>query len=145
MLKYFVSAFLGGSVFFILVACDNQENDKALPVMSKTQEISVLVEPQEKVKLESQEQERQQQQTKPVLDLSIDSISDENKVNNDNIFTDNTRIEKNSALFNTLNKKHTKSGINLSGELLTDKNADDNTSYLKSVDGVQIDIQGSFK
>lgn len=74
---------------------------------------------------------------KPVLDLSLDNLSIEQKTDNDNALE-----EKNSALFDKLNQKKTESKISVSGKLLTDESKD--KDYLKSVDGAQIIIKGNF-
>jgi hypothetical protein len=121
----------------MIVACEAQE--KTSLVKNKPQIVSVPVKLHERIK-------PMPKQVKPVLDLSIDSIINKDKTNSDALSINNSiHVEENSALFNTLNKKHAESKLNLSGEFLTDKNADDGTSYIKSVDGLQIDIQGNFK
>lgn len=68
--------------------------------------------------------------TKTPLDLSLDDIFIEYK-------NDGALLEKNSALFETLSKKQAEDEITLSGELLIDENKD----YLKSIDGVKINIE----
>ena len=51
---------------------------------------------------------------------------------------------KNSALFNELSRKQPEHSLILSGKLLTDKNVDETNDFLKSVNGIQINVQGSF-
>jgi len=134
---HFLKLFLISPILLMTVACDAQE--KIPSVKNKPQEISAPIESHDIVKPVLK-------QAKPILNLSIDSIINEDKNNSDGLSTNNNvHVEENSALFNTLNKKHSESKINLSGEFLTDKNAGDETNYIKSVDGIQIDIQGSFK
>ena len=136
-LMYFFKFFLISHVFLMIVACEAQE--KTSPVKNKPQVASVPIESHDTVIPVPK-------QAKPVLNLSIDSIMNKDKKNSDALsINNNIHVEKNSALFNTLNKKHAESKLNLSGEFLTDKNADDETNYIKSVDGIQIDIKGNFK
>ena len=136
-LMYLLKFFLITHIFLMIVACEVQE--KTSPVENKHQAVFVPVKSHDRVKSVPR-------QAKPVLDLSIDSIINKDKTNSDALsINNNVHVEENSALFNTLNKKHAESKLNLSGEFLTDKNADDETSYIKSVDGIQIDIQGNFK
>jgi hypothetical protein len=83
--------------------------------------------------------------TRQELDLSLDNISIENEVNHDRVF--NTRreaTENDNALFNTLSKSHREDDIRLTGNLLTDEDKLDEEEYLDSVDGLQINIKGSF-
>jgi hypothetical protein len=148
---YFFRIFLIGSISLIVTACNKQEevlstkNTTLTTIQHKPQNKTQVIAPPIKLH-DTVNSESQPKQNKPTLNLSIDSIMDENKKNNDALsINDNTIEEENSVLFNTLNRKHTEQKINLSGELLTDKNADEDTSYLKSVDGVQIDIKGNFK
>ena len=58
--------------------------------------------------------------------------------------SDYHRTEKNSALFNELSRKQPERSLILSGKLLTDKNVDETNDFLKSVNGIQINVQGSF-
>jgi len=85
------------------------------------------------------------QQPSKLRYLSIDDISFENEINKDEMFVNKDRhTEKRSALFNVLKKKQTEHGLNFSGKLLTDKNANETTDLLKLVNGIQINVQGSF-
>ncbi|MCK5395753.1 MAG: hypothetical protein KAJ32_07160 [Gammaproteobacteria bacterium] len=121
------------NVFFICLfisACESQE--QTTPVEKTT----VIKAAPEKTTTE-----------KPmrVLNLSIDNISSDDQRKNDDIFLkDNVPTEKNSALFETLNKVPAENSVNLSGKLLTDNNKLENKEYLESVDGVQIKIEGNF-
>ncbi|MCG6937396.1 MAG: hypothetical protein LJE83_04395 [Gammaproteobacteria bacterium] len=85
------------------------------------------------------------QQSSKLLFLSIDDISFENEIKNDDMFSNEHRhTEKNSALFNALKKKPTEHSLNFSGKLLTDKDADESIDLLKLVNGIQINVQGTF-
>lgn len=82
---------------------------------------------------------------RPAINLSIDNMHIDKHINDDNFL--NAGIEptdNNSALFETLGESQIKRKINLSGKLLTDEDKIDNKEYLESVDGVQINIKGSF-
>ena len=109
--RYIITCF----VCLFMTACDTEE---PFTPVTKSQEI----------KTES---------TKPVLDLSLDNISIEQK------FDDDTTLEeKNSELFEKLNQKKTGAEISVSGKLLTDDNKDED--YLKTVEGAEIIIKGRF-
>ena len=86
------------------------------------------------------------EKAKPALNLSIDSdFLEPQKDNSDMLINNAVPTEKDTNLFNTLNKEQAEPSINVSGEFLTDKNADEETDVLKSVDGIQIEIKGSFE
>ena len=128
--------FFTGFIFLIIAACDTQVQTP--PVKKHTEIIPVPIEEHAIV-------DTVPQGAKPVLNLSIDNISGENVIDNDDLFfSDNVRVDESSDLFKVISKKPPESSIYLSGELLTDENADDETDFLESVDGIQIEIQGSF-
>jgi len=134
---HFLRVCLTFHVFLIIVACNMQE--KVSSVENKAEIISTPTQSYDIVNTVPQKDP-------PALNLSIDSLIDKGKTNDDRSFiNNNVHTEENSALFNTLNKKHAESEFNISGELLTDKNADDEVGFIKSVDGIQIDIRGNFK
>jgi len=86
------------------------------------------------------------QKVRPKLNLSIDNISlDDDKGDASFLNSEGLNAEENSALFNTLNQKHREPDTNLSSEFLTDENADEETNYLKTIDGLRIEVQGNFE
>ena len=81
----------------------------------------------------------------PAINLSIDSMPVERQNNDDNFLSaDKNASEKNTTLFKTLSKNQIEPRINLSGNLITDKDKFANKEYLDSVEGMQINIEGSF-
>lgn len=79
------------------------------------------------------------------MNLSIDNMPVQHQVNNDNFLnTDKESTENNNILFKKLSKNQIEPGINLSGNLITDKDKVANKEYLDSVEGMQINIEGSF-
>jgi len=87
-----------------------------------------------------------QQKPRPALNLSVDNLSIDHQGKDENIFNlDKEPAETQSNLFETLSKDKTEPGINVSGKLLTDEEKIDNKEYLDSVEGLQINIEGSFQ
>ena len=83
--------------------------------------------------------------SRPTINLSIDSMPVERQNNDDDFLnTDKYASEKNTTLFKKLNKNQIEPRINLSGNLITDKDKVENKDYLDSVEGMQINIEGSF-
>ena len=83
--------------------------------------------------------------SRPAINLSIDSMPVERQNNDDDFLnTDKYASEKNTTLFKKLNKNQIEPRINLSGNLITDKDKVENKDYLDSVEGMQINIEGSF-
>ena len=79
------------------------------------------------------------------MNLSIDNMPVQHQVNDGNFLnTGNQPTEKNTTLFETLSKSRIEKKINLSGKLLTDEEKIENKAYLDSVEGMQINIEGSF-
>ncbi|MCW8831214.1 MAG: hypothetical protein OQK32_06815 [Gammaproteobacteria bacterium] len=119
-------------IFFIIficlfiTACDSQQ--PPAPIEKNTKPQSAPVEP------------------RPALDLSIDNITTEPQQNNNALFIkENEATEANSVLFKTLSKNRTKDKIKLSGKFLTDEEKLENSEYLDSVEGMQINIEGEFE
>jgi hypothetical protein len=74
------------------------------------------------------------------IDLPVDS-----QANNKNILSAGGEpIEESNTLFRMPHKNNIEPGINLSGKVFTDDNKLENKDYLNSLDGVQINIKGSF-
>lgn len=79
------------------------------------------------------------------MNLSIDNMPVQHQVNDDNFLnTDKESTENNNIIFKKLSKNQIEPGINLSGNLITDKDKVANKEYLDSVEGMQINIEGSF-
>ncbi len=113
----------------LITACDPQEPTTPVKATSEIKAVPNAV----------------PEKAKPALNLSIDSKFLEHQIDNSELFINNDApTEKNTDLFNTLNKEQAEPSINFSGEFLTDKQADENTDLLQSVDGIQIEIEGSF-
>jgi len=124
-------------ICLFIAACDTQEQNTAVEKTTESTETTENKAAPEKIITKK---------ARPALNLSIDNLTIENQTKNDNSFIqEKAPIEKNSALFETLNKGQTEANINLSGELLTDEDKIENKEYLDSVDGVQINIEGNFE
>ena len=79
------------------------------------------------------------------MNLSIDNMPVQHQVNDDNFLnTDKESTENNNILFIKLSKNQIEPRINLSGNLITDKDKVASKEYLDSVEGMQINIEGSF-
>lgn len=78
------------------------------------------------------------------LNLSIENVLSASQTDDDMFFKDDNAVENNSALFDDLSRKYPDRRLRLSGELLTDENEYESKDILKSVNGVQINIQGKF-
>jgi len=80
------------------------------------------------------------------MNLSIGNLPVEHQISDDNFLNIDEKFkEKDNTLFKNLNKSQVKPGINLSGNLITDKDKVENKKYLDSVEGMQINLKGSFK
>ena len=122
----------------IITACDTQ--DQTVPIDTPIEKNT-----ESKITPKTAPEKTTEVKVRPALKLSIDDIPVEYQNKNETIyFKDEASAEKNSALFEKLNKASTEDNINLSGKLLTDENKLDNKEYLDSVDGLQINIEGSF-
>ncbi len=136
-------------ICLLLAACDGQEQTEAInktteviskptEVISKTTEVKIVPEQATEKSI--------QQKPRPALNLSVDNLSIEHQGKDENIFTiDKEPTETQSDLFETLSKAKTESDVNVSGKLLTDEEKIDNKEYLDSVEGLQINIEGSFQ
>lgn len=128
-------------ICLFIAACDRQEEtsvtNKTTEVISKPTEV--------KITPEQATEKATQQKTRPALNLSIDNIPLDHQEKNEDLFNkDKEPTETQSELFETLNRGQTESDINVSGKLLTDEEKIDNKEYLDSVEGLQINIEGSF-
>lgn len=86
-----------------------------------------------------------QQKPRPTLNLSLDHISIDLQKNDKDIFNSNKEpTEAHSETFKILSKDQSESDTKLSGTMFTDEEKIDNEEYLDSIDGVQINIEGSF-
>ncbi len=83
---------------------------------------------------------KQKHPMKLSIDLPVDS-----QVQNKNFLSAGSEpTEGNNSLFSAPKKNNADPGINLSGKVFTDDNKLENKDYLNSLDGVQINIKGSF-
>ena len=129
-------------ICLFIVACDWQEQTDAInkntEVIRETTEV--------KTAPEQTTDKPTQQKTKPALNLSIENIPLDHQEGDDDILNiDKEPADTNSELFETLNRDKAESDINVSGKLLTDEEKIDNEEYLDSIEGLQINIEGSFQ
>lgn len=129
-------------ICLFITACDGQDKTS---VTNKTTEVinkPTVV----KITPEQATEKATQQKTRPAINLSIDNILLDHQENDNDVFNkDKEPTETQSELFETLNRDQKERDINLSGKLLTDEEKIDNKEYLDSVEGLQINIEGSFK
>jgi hypothetical protein len=117
-------------ICLFLAACDGQEQTVAI---NKTTEIKIVPE------------KTLQQKPRPALNLTIDDISIDQE-NQDDVFNlDKELTETHSDTFKTLTRDQAESNYNLSSKMLTDEEKIDNKEYMDAVDGLQINIEGSFQ
>jgi hypothetical protein len=117
-------------ICLFLAACDGQEQTVAI---NKTTEIKIVPE------------KTLQQKPRPALNLTVDDISIEQE-NQDDVFNlDKELTETHSDTFKTLTRDQAESNYNLNGKILTDEEKIDNKEYMDAVDGLQINIEGSFQ
>ena len=125
-------------ICLFFAACGEQEKTS---VINKTTEVKTPETPTKKEAKKSI-----QQKARPALNLSIENVPLDNQESDKDIFNeDKEPTDTQSELFDTLNRKQTESDINLSGKVLTDEEKIDNEEYLDSIDGLQINIEGSFE
>jgi hypothetical protein len=123
-----------------VAACNPQE--QTAPV-KKTTEINTA--PEKAAPEKIAKQKTTTIKNRPVMNLSLDNMHIDHHINDDNLLNTGTEpTEQNNTLFETLSKNKAEPKINLSGKLFTDEDKVENKEYLKSVDGVQINIEGSF-
>ncbi len=131
------------SIFLIclfVAGCDTQEQTAPL---KKTTEIKTA--PEKAAPEKTAKQKTTTMKNRPVMNLSIDNMHIDDHINDDNLLNPGTeQTEKNNTLFETLSKNKMEPKVNLSGKLYTDEDKVENKEYLKSVDGVQINIEGNF-
>jgi hypothetical protein len=122
-------------ICFFIAACNTQEQSvtvETIPAIKKVPEQSAM-------------QKTATVITRPALNLSIDDFTAEQESNDNAIVNkDKEPADETNALFKTLSKNQIQPKVNLSGKLLTDDDKLENKEYLDSVDGVQINIEGSF-
>ena len=122
-------------ICLFITACDTQEYPAPAKIITE-----IKTAPEKTTK-----QKTATIKTRPALNLSIDNIPIDYQSSDDNFLnTDKVTTEKNSNLFETLNKNKNEPNMNLSGKLLTDEDKLENKEYFESVDGVQINIEGKF-
>ena len=79
------------------------------------------------------------------LNLSIDGLHGDYQPQDKNFLNTESQAMENNNMPGTSYKDKTKPGINLSGKLFTDDEKLETKDYLKSVDGLQINIEGNFR
>ena len=117
-------------ICLFIAACDTQE--QTTPI-KKAAEIQTAPE------------KSAPQIAKPTLDLSIDNIAIEHPSNGAIFLNNKIPTEKNSELFETLNKEQAEANIDISGKIYTDEEKLKDKEYLDSVEGVQINVEGKFE
>ena len=126
-------------ISFYLSACDTQSLNE--PVGKATE---MKIAPEKTVHEEIAETKASTLKKRQPMKLSIDLPVD-SQVENENFLSAGSEpTEGNNSLFGTPHKNNTDPGINLSGKVFTDDNKLENKDYLNSLDGVQINIKGSF-
>jgi len=122
-------------IFLSVAACNTQEKTATV---NKAAEITTIP-------VKTTEQKPTIVKTRPVMNLSIGNLPVEHQISDDNFLNIDEKFkEKDNTLFKNLNKSQVKPGINLSGNLITDKDKVANKEYLDSVEGMQINIEGRF-
>ena len=77
--------------------------------------------------------------------LSIDDLTVDSQVRNENSLSAGSEpTEVNNSSSAMSHKNNADPRINLSGKVFTDEDRLENKDYLNSLDGVQINIKGSF-
>ena len=118
-------------ICLFIVACDGQEQTETIDKITD---------------IKAAPEKTTQQKPRTALNLSIDNISIDNHGNDNDIFDlDKEPAEIRSDTFETLSRGQTEPDINLNGKLLTDEEKIDNKEYLDSIDGLRINIEGSFQ
>ena len=121
-------------ICLFITACDTQE--AAAPITTPSE---ITKESPATAVTKSPEIKKESPEIKPLLDLSLDSISINHLNDKDDGLSENEVTEKNSPLFKALNQEAAESEISVSGKLLMKDNDDDD--YLDSVDGAQIQLR----
>ena len=144
-MNYSTTLFSGLVILFI-AACDTQDQfvpeEKITESQTEEKKSTELDMPTSDV---SVQESSMSHSSRPPLNLSIDDITLQDQTDDmDRLFNDHDGTEKNSKLFDELNRKQPASSFSLSGELLTDENEYETKDLLKSVDGIHIKVQDSF-
>ena len=127
-------------ICLFIAACNTQEQTTAVKKTTETRTVPEIATPEITAK-----DKVSAVKTRSVLNLSTDNIPVEHQGNGDDIFNkEKDSKATNSALFETPGKDKTEPRIHFSGKLFTNEAKLDNKQYLDSVEGVQINIEGSF-
>ena len=125
-------------ICLLLVACNGQEQVETetkteTEVINKTTEIKTVPE------------KTLQQKPRPAINLLIGDITIDQE-NQGNIFNLNKELtETPSDTFETLTRSQAEPNYSFSGKIFTDEEKIDNKEYLDAVDGLQINVEGSFQ
>ena len=128
-----------------VAACNTQE--QVTPVNKTTERVMMpeKVDTEKAVSEKTAGKKRDVMSTRPALNLSIDNMHIDQHVEDDNFLSTAKEPAANTdALFKTPGKNQIEPRINLSGKLFTDEDKVKNREYLDSVDGMQINIKGTF-
>ena len=128
-----------------VAACNTQE--QVTPVNKTTDRMMVpeKVDTEKAVSEKTADKKRHVMNTRPALNLSINNMHIDQHVEDDNYLSTGKEPSANTdALFKTPAKNQMEPRVNLSGKLFTDEDKVKNREYLDSVDGVQINIKGTF-
>ena len=127
-------------ICLFIAACNTQGQTTAVKKITESRTVPEIAVPEKIAKGKASAVK-----TMLVLNLSTDNIPVEHQGNGDDIFKkEKDSKAKNSALFETLGKEKTEPRLHFSGKLFTDEAKLDNKQYLDSVEGVQLNIEGSF-
>lgn len=127
-------------ICLFIAACNTQGQTAAVKNPTETRTVAEIAAPEKIAK-----DKTSAVKTRLALNLSTDNIPVEQQENGNDIFNkEKDSKATNSALFETLGKDKTEPRIHFSGKLFTDETKLDNKQYLESVEGVQLNIEGSF-
>ena len=133
-------------IFLFITACDSQAQisplnnvqEKTVSIKKATVDQVIII---EETAIESAAASRSRQP----LNLSVDDVVLGDKTDDDvMVFNDVSGDEGNSTLFDGLSRNSADRRLKLSGQLLTDENEYETKDILKSVNGVQINVQVKF-
>ena len=126
-------------ISLFLTACDTQGQNT--PVGKATE---MKTAPEKTVHEEIAETKASTLKKRQPMKLSIDLPVDSQLSNKNILSAGSEPTEGSNSLVSTPHKTNVDPGINLSGKVFTDDNKLENKDYLNSLDGVQINIKGSF-
>lgn len=127
-----------------VTACDNQKTGPAVELTAETtteiKTAPVIATHEATEQTETATEKKRQAVKLSIHDLAIDDPIDNEK----SLYTGDEPTGTGSSLFGTPHKNSNEPVINLSGKLFTDDDKLENRDYLNSIEGIQINIKGSF-